>query len=177
MFETSPDFSQPAYAEAPQVNAPATPDSTLFIRAIAFGLGGAILGAILYGGFIALTHFNVGYLAVAVAYFIAKAMTTGSKGQGGRYYQIAALILTYLSVSAADAGVVFWNLRHEGEQIPLSLHNIIALAKIGLEYPFLRFQTEGAVAIIGLIILAVGLRAAWRMTSGIPGAVRHPFSR
>lgn len=178
MFETSPDFAQATYVDAPPVpNAPATPDTQLFLRSIAFGIGGALLGAVLYGGFIALTHINIGYLAIAVAYFIAKAMTVGSRGQGGRYYQITALVLTYLSVSAANAGVVWWNVRKEIGPIHLSPYNLFVLGKAGLEYPFLRFQDSGASALIGLFILFIGLRAAWRMTSGMPGAVRHPFAR
>ena len=177
MFDNSQSFSQAEYLQLPQIDAPATPDTSLFLRAIVFGCIGALIGAVLYGGFIALTHINIGYLAIAVAYFIAKAMTMGSKGQGGRFYQISALILTYLSVSAANAGVVWWNVRKEVGPIHLSLYNLYVLDKTGLEYPFLRFQDSGLGALIGLFILFLGLRAAWRMTSGIPGAVRHPFSR
>ena len=179
-----PDFNRAEYADntpAPDtliINAPQTPDTTLFVRAILFGIGGAIAGAIIDALFIGLTHINLGYLALLIAYLVAKAMTFGSNGQGGRSYQIAALILTYLSVAAAHSGLLWWDYkRSEHVSIPLNLHNLILLAKYGLEEPFLRFQQSGASALIGLFILFIGLRAAWRMTSGIPGAVRHPFAR
>ena len=90
------------------INAPGRPDPALFWRAILFGVGGAILGASCYGLFIGLTHINIGYLAILVAHLIAKGITMGSGGQGGRAYQISAVVLTYLAVAAANAGVVMW---------------------------------------------------------------------
>jgi hypothetical protein len=167
--------SAPVDADLP--NAPATPDPALFTRAILFGLGGAAAGAIIDGLFIGITHINLGYLALLIAWLVAKAMTTGSNGQGGRNYQIAALVLTYLSVSAAHSGLLWWQVRQEGTPVPLTAHNLFVLARYGIESPFLRFQDAGASAILGLFILFIGLRAAWRMTSGDPGAVRHPFAR
>jgi len=178
------NFERAEYTEAPSSdlapelpNAPATPDTALFTRAILFGIGGAAAGAIIDALFIGVTHINLGYLALLIAWLVAKAMTLGSNGQGGRTYQIAALVLTYLSVSVAHAGLLWWQIHQEGESVPLTAHNLFALARYGIESPFLRFQTSGASALIGLFILFIGLRAAWRMTSGVPGAVRHPFAR
>jgi hypothetical protein len=179
-----PDFTRAEYADpapdpdAPFINAPQTPDATLLTRAILFGLGGAIAGAIIDALFIGITHINLGYIALLIAYLVARAMTLGSNGQGGRAYQITALILTYLSVAAAHSGLLWWDLkRSEHLSVPLNLHNLTLLAKYGIESPFLRFQDSAGSAILGLFILFIGLRAAWRMTSGVPGAVRHPFAR
>jgi hypothetical protein len=179
-----PDFNRAEYVDntpAPDtliINAPEKPDTTLFVRAILFGIGGAIAGAIVDALFIGLTHINLGYLALLIAYLVAKAMTFGSNGQGGRSYQVTALILTYLSVAAAHSALLWWQYHKvEHFNIPLNPTNLLRLAKYGLEEPFLRFQQSGASALIGLFILFIGLRAAWRMTSGIPGAVRHPFAR
>jgi hypothetical protein len=179
-----PNFDRADYTAAapldvtPEViDAPSTPNPALFTRAIVFGIGGAIAGAIINALFIGLTHINLGYIALLIAYLVAKAMTIGSRGQGGRNYQIAALILTYLSVAAAHSMLAWWQIHREGTSVPLNLHNLILLAKYGLQSPFLRFQDSAVSALIGLFILFIGLRAAWRMTSGIPGAVRHPFAR
>ena len=170
--------AQPFDAAPDPINAPARPDTTLFVQAILCGIGGAILGAMLDGGFIALTHINIGYLALVVAWLVAKAMTLGSRGQGGIAYQVSAIILTYISVSAAHSGLIYWQVRTEQHlSIPLNLHNLLLLAKLGLTFPITRFQESGVSALIGLFILFIGMRAAWRMTSGIPGAVRHPFAR
>jgi hypothetical protein len=180
MSLTPSSFQQAEYVDAPVVEAqmapPLHPDPALFTRAILFGLGGVLAGAVLDAVFIGVTHINLGYLALFVAYLVAKAMSAGSRGEGGRNYQIAAIVLTYLSVALAHSALLWWDLRGDGG-VPLNLHNIFALLKYGLIYPYYSVTASGISGIIGLIILFVALRAAWRMMSGIPGAVRHPFSR
>jgi hypothetical protein len=72
-----------------------------FTRALIFGVGGAILGLILYATFSIVTGWIIGYVALAVGWIVGKAMMTGSGGIGGRRYQIVAVILTYAAVSLA----------------------------------------------------------------------------
>jgi uncharacterized protein (DUF983 family) len=72
-----------------------------FVRGLAFGIGGAILGLILYSTFSIVTGLEIGYVSLAVGWIIAKAIKMGSKGLGGRRYQIAAAVLTYGAVSMA----------------------------------------------------------------------------
>jgi len=176
MSTTPPSFDRADYIEpvpaVQEINAPERPDPALFGRAILFGIGGAIAGAACYGLFIGLTHINIGYLAILVAWLIAKAMTTGSAGQGGRAYQISAVVLTYAAVAAANAGVFLWINSRAGFQ-----GSFFDVAAHGLVFPLYRFEASPLGGLIGLFILFIGLRAAWRMTSGIPGAVRHPFAR
>ncbi|OLB20790.1 MAG: hypothetical protein AUH16_04135 [Acidobacteria bacterium 13_2_20CM_57_7] len=73
----------------------------VFVRGLAFGLGGAILGLILYSGFSIITGIEIGYVSLAVGWIIAKAIKMGSRGIGGRRYQVAAATLTYAAVSMA----------------------------------------------------------------------------
>jgi hypothetical protein len=73
----------------------------VFVRALAFGAGGAILGLILYSVVGIVTGFTIGYVSLAVGWIVGKAMITGSGGIGGRRYQIAAVLLTYAAVSLA----------------------------------------------------------------------------
>src|SRR2546430_7688462 len=87
-------------AEQVKLRIPVDSHST-FVRALLFGIGGAILGLIIYSGFGILTGLMVGYVSLAVGYIVGKAMMKGSNGVGGRRYQIAALILTYAAVSMA----------------------------------------------------------------------------
>lgn len=72
-----------------------------FVRGIVFGVGGAILGLILYSGFGILTGIVIGYVSLAVGFIVGKAIKFGSGGIGGRRYQIAAALLTYAAVSMA----------------------------------------------------------------------------
>ena len=170
-------FEQAEYVNVPEISAaPIEPDNGLFLRAIAFGLVGALAGALIYGVFVGLTGISIGYLAILVAYLVAKAMTIGSHERGGRKYQVTALVLTYLAVAAAHSLMLWWEV-HKEQPVALSLHNLIVMARFGLTFPITQLQDSPGSGILGLIILFVGMRAAWRMTSGIPGAVHHPFSR
>lgn len=129
-----------------------------FVRGILFGVAGAVLGLILYVAFALITGLVIGFVSLAVGYIVGKAIIMGSKGQGGRRYQIAAVVLTYMAVSLSA--------------VPIAVRSAPAvdfaragqLVLLGLASPFLDLAdvTHG---IIGLIILYVGIRIAWRMTA------------
>src|SRR6266446_3649237 len=85
----------------------------LFVRGLAFGIGGAILGLILYSTFSIVTGLEIGYVSLAVGWIIAKAIRMGSKGIGGRRYQITAALLTYGAVSMAALPIYFFQLNKE----------------------------------------------------------------
>ena len=70
-----------------------------FIRGMLFGVGGAILGLIIYSTFAIATGLIIGYASLAVGYIVAKAIKKGANGMGGQRYQIAAVALTYAAVS------------------------------------------------------------------------------
>jgi hypothetical protein len=179
-----PSFDRAQYLDVPPLDAtpepdlsPAKPTPKLFTQAILFGIVGAIAGAAIYAAFVDISHIQIGYLSILIAYLIAKSMTTGSRGEGGLYYQISSLILTYLSVAAANSAMIWWEvhkIRHLN--IPFNAHNLLLLGKLGIESPFLDLRGSTTSGFLGLFILVIGMRAAWRMTSGIPGAVRHPFA-
>jgi predicted lipid-binding transport protein (Tim44 family) len=70
-----------------------------FVRGMLFGVGGAIAGLIVYSAFGIITGIVIGYVSLAVGWLVAKAIKAGSKGIGGRRYQVAAVVLTYAAVS------------------------------------------------------------------------------
>jgi hypothetical protein len=55
-----------------------------FVRGLLFGVGGAILGLILYSVFAIVTGIVIGYVSLAVGYIVGKAIKFGSGGIGGR---------------------------------------------------------------------------------------------
>ena len=72
-----------------------------YVRGLLFGVGAAIVGMALYAGFTIVTGIYIGYVALAVGWLVGKAIMLGSKGFGGRRYQIAAVLLTYAAISIA----------------------------------------------------------------------------
>ena len=113
-------------------------DTGLFAQAIGYSLIGVVAGAILNAGFIIATGINIGFLALIVGWLVAKTMMIGSGGRGGQPYQIAAVILTLISVALSNSVIVYWFLQKE-QPFSLTFGSIVGLIVLGFERPFLRF--------------------------------------
>ncbi len=74
-------------------------------KAVVYGIGAAIAGAIVYFAVAAYAHLEIGIIAVAIGYMVGSAMRKATGGVGGRRYQIIAVVLTYLSVAGAYAAL------------------------------------------------------------------------
>jgi hypothetical protein len=159
-----------------------------FVRALVFGIAGAFVGFALYVIFALATGLMIGWVSLAVGFIVGKAMNLGSRGVGGRRYQLAAVLLTYLAVSMAAVPIGIHQMRqHHQAQTqsndlaaptskPMSLPKAIAvLAFLGVASPLLELQ-DPVHGIIGLIILFVGLRFAWRFTAGNAISVSGPYA-
>jgi hypothetical protein len=163
-----------------------------FARGISFGVGGAILGLGLYVGFALATGWIVGFVSLAVGYIVGKAIVLGSGGVGGRRYQVTAVLLTYIAVSMAAVPIaISQHMKQKSAQQraqggdsaavsqprirPLKALGVLAI--VGLTSPFLDLANP-AHGVIGLIILFVGIRIAWRLTAGkavnIVGPINEP---
>lgn len=176
-----------------------------FVRGILFGIGGAILGLLLYSAFAIITGLVIGYVALAVGWIVAKAIKMGSKGIGGRRYQIAAVALTYgaVSLSAIPIGISQYAKDKESrpsatqsqsaEPSDLALDdpasssaapNSVHQAGLGSLLGSLLFAGlaspflelgQGFSGIIGLVILLVGIQIAWKMTAAPVLDIVGPF--
>jgi hypothetical protein len=130
--------------------------------ALLYGTGAALVGLAFYASFTIITHFYIGYVAVAVGLMVGKAMMKGSGGVGGPQYQITAVALTYSAITLASIPIHIARLLGEGTAFDwASMSGPLLIGAIA--GPFLRLRT-GAYGIIGLVILFVGLRVAFRVT-------------
>ena len=159
-----------------------------FSRALLFGIGGALLGFALYVFFALTTGLIVGWVSLAVGYIVGKAMNLGSRGVGGRRYQVAAVVLTYLAVSLSAVPIAIHQMREHRQaqtqstetaaQPPVHMNvgkAIGVLALLGIASPLLDLK-DPLHGIIGLIILFVGIRFAWRFTAGRTLVVSGPHA-
>ncbi len=173
-----------------------------YVRGMLFGVGAAIVGMAGYAGFTILTGLYIGYVSLAVGWLVGKAIMLGSKGIGGRRYQIAAVILTYAAVSIAAVPIAISyqlkaksqteSVQSQQQQPTTNAENnqpdqaqpkpklsfgaaILQLLVIGLASPFLDLQ-DPLHGLIGLIILIVGIRIAWQITAGTRRAnIQGPY--
>ncbi len=149
-----------------------------FVRAVLFGIAGALIGFAIYVIFALVTGLVIGWISVAVGFIVGKAMNLGSRGVGGRRYQLAAVLLTYLAVSMSAVPIAIhqMRLRHQAQAQSSDTaaahanHMNVAkaigvLALLGVASPLLDLQNP-VHGLIGLVILFVGIRFAWRFTAG-----------
>lgn len=144
-----------------------------FLRGLLMGAGAAVVSLVAYAGFTIMTSLYIGFMALAVGWFVGKAMMKGSNGMGGRRYQTAAVLLTYFAISVAE--IPIWiadSFKHAAPH--LAPTQLIQLLFIGLASPFLELR-DPVHGIIGLVILFVGLRIAYSMTAAKPLEVDGPY--
>jgi len=142
----------------PPASAPGT--DSAFLPALLLGLIGASVGMALYAGFMVVTHLRIGYMSLVVGVIVAKAVLMGSKGIGGRQYQITAVALTYAAVSLSIIPLIFI-----GRHVTLSDLGLVQTVAAGLISPFLELQADPGRGLIGLVILFVGMKIAWKLTA------------
>jgi hypothetical protein len=148
-----------------------------FVRGVVFGIAGAMVGLALYVGFALATGIVIGWASLAVGFIVGKAMSLGSRGVGGRRYQVVAVLLTYLAVSMSAVPIALYEMRQQPSQaqtsdVPTQHREAMSagkavgvLALVGIASPFLELG-DPVQGIIGLVILFVGIRFAWRFTAG-----------
>jgi hypothetical protein len=182
------------------------PDTnTAFVRGLLFGLGATVLGLILYSVVGIVTGFQIGYLSLAVGYMVGRAIMVGSAGVGGRRYQIMAVVLTYAAVSLSAVPIALSQFsKNKNHQVTTSSANpagktqlsevgsatpdtppepqkmgalgaLGLLALIGLASPILNLSSPLS-GLIGLVILFVGIRFAWKTTVATKIPVTGPFN-
>lgn len=68
-------------------------------KSLALGFGAAIVGAAIWFGIAAMFDLEIGLVAILIGFMVGRAVQMGSGGRGGRRYQVAAALLTYLSIA------------------------------------------------------------------------------
>jgi hypothetical protein len=170
------------------------------LRALAAGTLAGIGGFFIYWGVRAMTGYEVGLISILVGFMVGGAVRWGAQIRGGLFYQLMAVVLTYLSIASNYTPDVLQGLRQSeaeetaaaatAESTPtLTADNTTAPADqrnepvplwfalpfafvISLAVPFL----SGLGNIIGLLIIAFGLWQAWSMNKRIPIEVSGPFN-
>ncbi len=167
-----PDFERAEYRQPQTIEGQAVVGSSrmrggagTFPLALLFGAAAAMAGSVGYA-LIGFSGFMVSIVAIGVGWLVARAMMTASGGVGGQAYQVAAVGLTYFAVTF---GELLDLLHASGVPLLLVFRIPAALALRELAAgPFLALRNplNGG---LGLIILFVGLRTAWRLAAGSPG--------
>jgi hypothetical protein len=182
--------------------APAGSGASRMLRATAFGLGGAVLGAGIYYAILAATGYEIGLVAILVGWLVGRAVQKGSNGAGGWAYQTLAVGLTYLAIVSTYVPFIFKSatendsrssaaavapatdsvtVRPVAATVDSSAHRmtvgrfalgVVALVAIAAVAPFL----AGFENILGLVIIGFALFQAWKMNRRTPLAITGPYA-
>jgi hypothetical protein len=133
-----------------------------FFGALGFGALPALGGSIAWIALSKLTGYEIGFLAIAIGFFVGKAVRKGAGGFGGPRYQALAIFLTYSAIALANLPGAVTALGHSR---PWPIAITLAFAS-----PFL-----GRDRALGLVIIGVGLYEAWKFTRKVPLELRGPY--
>ena len=177
------------------------PGMSGFFKAALAGLGAALVGAGIYYAVLALSGYEVGLVAILVGFLVGRAVRWGSKGRGGRSYQVLAVFLTYFAIVGTYIPLMIEEYMKENpaetEQAAASAQPAAAGQQAGAEtgaeteemgvggfflgiglllllaaaIPFL----AGIENILGIVIIAFGLYEAWRHNKHAVLDVSGPF--
>ncbi|HEY3665890.1 MAG TPA: hypothetical protein VGL19_07825 [Polyangiaceae bacterium] len=151
-----------------------------FLGALQYGLLAAVAGSVGWVVISKLTGYEIGIVAIGIGYLVGKAVRKGAGGFGGRRYQALAMFLTYSAIALASLPAIFEALRqapsHATAIAPIGVGGLLwgwmLIFGIALASPFL----GGAQNFMGLVIIAIGLYEAWKLTRAVPVQVLGPFA-
>ena len=176
----------------------------VFTRAALLGSVAAVLGAILYYAVIAITDFEIGLVAIAIGYMVGYGVRFGTRGRGGRRFQVLAIVLTYWAVGLAYTPFAF---KGASEQTPPSVDAgsatsestataatsdgaaapvqadaggglalaVVTLLYITLILPVLAVINSLPGGLVSAAIIVFGMHQAWRMTGAPQIAITGPY--
>jgi len=140
-------------------------------RAIVFGAGAAIVGAAVYYAFVKITGFEWALITAFVGLGVGMAVRIGSRGHGGRKFQVVALVLTWLAMGGAYLPFMLAGVPTADTSQQSGL--VIGAMIIGL---FTLPVVVGVASPISGLIIAYALYRAWKSNAaGIPLTVSGPF--
>lgn len=87
----------------------AAPDrrASTMLRAILFGLGACVVGAVAYWAVMKYLDLEIGLVAIAIGFFVGRAIARATGGRSARRHRILAVALTYTAVGLAYAPFAF----------------------------------------------------------------------
>jgi hypothetical protein len=97
-FDVNGQMTCPTCRESIANTLEKNPGWTAPFIALGAGLGGGLVGALLYYAVLKLTGYEIGLIAIVVGLIVGRAVRWGSGGRGGRGYQVMAVAITYIAI-------------------------------------------------------------------------------
>jgi hypothetical protein len=131
--------------------------------AVVAGLVAGVAGAVLWGGFTAVTHLRIGLVAIGVGGLVAHAVTKIGRGRNEQFGVVAAII-TLLACAAGDVGSFYLEVSHD-------THTSVSTV-MRIEGPLSVLKNDVSHNAFGLVFFAIAAFYAYRNASGGPANLR-----
>jgi hypothetical protein len=147
---------------------------TRFLRAAALGIGGGIVGAVIWYAVQRLTGYQIGLIAIVVGLLVGIGVRNGSYRRGGIGYQLLAVFITYLAICSTYVPDLMELANKEAvDNTPLMTVITYAVVFVfSLAVPFF----DAPKNIIGILIIGFALWEAWKINRRPNIQLSGPFS-
>ena len=175
----------------------ARPSRSVMVRATLYGLGAAIAGSAIFA-LISLTGFQFSIVAILVGVMVGKAIVRATHRRTSRACQVLAVVLTYGAITTSYLPMMISTaIKHQKASkkssaapapvpMPRPIDPATALAGLGaatafligfsLVLPFMVLAHSPLSGIINLVIIGIGLRQAWRLTTPFRAPILGPYA-
>lgn len=143
-------------------------EPAVLLRAIAYGLGATLAGALIYWAVIRFANLEIGLVAILSGWMIGKALRNGAGGRGGVVLQSTGAALVYISVAMAYFPFIYEAGSRAGD--PLG-----AIVAASLLQPVRSVFDSGASGLISALIIGFGMMQAWQQAKQHPVIFEGPF--
>jgi hypothetical protein len=143
------------------------------LRALAFGIGAAAVGTLIYTVFIYASNSDFALISILVGYLVGKAVRAGSWNRGGLLYQGLAVALTYLAIGVTYTSVRFLHLKLAND--PFLANQPLDLIADFIISSVIAPVMEAQRSVISIAIIGFALWQAWKMNVRLKLVVTGPY--
>ncbi|MCC7001772.1 MAG: hypothetical protein IT357_06425 [Gemmatimonadaceae bacterium] len=154
-------------------------DPATLAKAMLFGFGAAIVGAVVYWAVMHYLKSEIAIVAIFTGWRVGRAMANATSGRGGRLLQVCAVLLVYVSVAMAYFAFLISEAAAESgaaaSELGLTVGTVLVSAVLGLAMPIVAIMGSMPGGLISALIIGFGMSQAWKMLVPTPMHVEGPF--
>ena len=153
-----------------QKGAPAEGRFFRVFKAVLFGSGAGLVGAIGYSLIITFAHIELALITILIGWLVGTAVMKGAEMRGGLGYQVLSALMTYVFCMMSYVPMIVQGAMNDKEPVGPVLTTLIA-PFAALALPF-----TGDMGFLGTLILAFGVWQGFKIPKAPQIVVNGPFA-
>lgn len=140
-------------------------------KALLFGCGAGLAGAVGYGLIIHYAKVELALVTILIGWMVGRSVRAGSEGRGGRGYQVLGAVLTYAWCMMAYVPDIVVGLANAAQNPVPTAFAVLIAPFLALAIPFM-----GDMDFLSVLILGFGVWRGWREPVKVNLVVAGPFA-